>query len=145
MGHSRMDLPPDELELHGVAVGSDVEELECEPARAVAGLVEDPCADLAPRPLGVEFLKGGRESVEMATGQRRDPAPDSEGTGTVGSRQLKGDAAAEGPLERGVASFASPQSEPPGCVVEVEIEAAGVGVEARHDPAQEPCARRVKY
>jgi hypothetical protein len=41
-----MHPPADELELHGVAVGPDVEELEGEPARAVAGLVENSTADL---------------------------------------------------------------------------------------------------
>jgi hypothetical protein len=139
-----MDPPPDELEFHGVAVGPDVEELECEPPRAVAGLVEDAGAVLGARPLGVEFLKGEREPVEMATGQRRDPPSDTEGTGTVGPRQLKGHTAAEGTLKRGMASLASPQPEPPGCVVEVEIEAVGVGVEAGDDPAQEPGARRTQ-
>jgi len=41
MSHSRMDPPPDELEFDGSPVGSDVEELEGQPAGAVPGLVEN--------------------------------------------------------------------------------------------------------
>ena len=41
MSHGRMDPPPDELELDGGPVGTDVEELEGQPTGAVPGFVEN--------------------------------------------------------------------------------------------------------
>jgi len=142
VGHGRVDPPPDQLQLDGVAVGPDVEELESEPPRATAGLVEDTGPVLRGRPVVVHLLERRGKPVEVPTGERRDPPPDTEGAGTLWARQLEGDATGEGPLERGVATVAAPQTESPCRFVEVQVEAVRRGVEAGHDPAQEPGRRR---
>jgi hypothetical protein len=142
MGHGRVDSPPDELELDGVPIGADVQEFEGETPCPVVGFIDDTGPGLRRRPFGVKPLTRERESVEMATGEWREPPVDAEDSGTLGSGQLETDAAREGPQKRGVATFTASQTEGPGRFVEIEVEAVGFGIESSHDPTQQPGACR---
>ena len=93
----------------------------------------------------MELLDRWREPVELSEGEWRDPPMDSEGTGALGTGQLERDAPGEGPLKRGVAAVPAAQAEAPGRLLEVQLEAVGVGVEAADDPSEKPGRRGYDY
>lgn len=69
----------------------------------------------------------------MAARKGRDPPPHPDGGGIRATGQLEGDAAAEGPLQRGVPAEPVAEAECLGGVIDLEVGPTGAGVETGRD------------
>ena len=95
-------------------------------------------------PLLVLRLQRDGQAAELAVAQRRQPLAHAHAV-AVGLGQPELDAALEGPGEGAVAARRGAQPEGAGHLVQVELEAVGVGVEGVGQPAQQPRGRRAEH